>query len=121
MTRRLRTGYTLPGTLRLIRYPSVLATVVAAVLVAAAVHDVLRGWAGFGAASLVVGAGGFLAGVAVERVRDREAARRWTDPRPPWEAVTDQVGESRLDRNVKRFFVELHRAADPTHVPEASY
>ena len=37
------------------------------------------------------------------------------------EAVTDQVGESRLDRNVKRFFVELHRAADPTHVPEASY
>ena len=37
------------------------------------------------------------------------------------EAVTDQVGESRLDRNVKRFFVELHRTADPTHVPEASY
>ena len=37
------------------------------------------------------------------------------------EAVTDQTGESRLDRNVKRFFVELHRAADPTHVPEASY
>ena len=35
--------------------------------------------------------------------------------------VTDQVGESRLDRNVKRFFVELHRTADPTHVPEASY
>lgn len=37
------------------------------------------------------------------------------------EATTDQVGESRLDRNVKRFFVDLHRVADPTHVPEASY
>jgi hypothetical protein len=34
---------------------------------------------------------------------------------------TDQMGESRLDRNVKRFFVELHRAEDPTHVLEASY
>jgi hypothetical protein len=34
---------------------------------------------------------------------------------------SDQMGESRLDRNVKRFFVELHRAADPTHAPQASY
>jgi hypothetical protein len=31
------------------------------------------------------------------------------------------MGESRMDRNVKRFFVALHRAADPTHVLEASY
>ena len=37
------------------------------------------------------------------------------------EVETDQIGESRLDKNVKRFFVELHRQADPAHVPEASY
>src|SRR4029434_8442652 len=29
------------------------------------------------------------------------------------EVHTDQIGESRLDRNVKRFFVTLHRQADP--------
>jgi hypothetical protein len=34
---------------------------------------------------------------------------------------TDQVGESRLDRNVKRFFVSIHRSADPTHRLTASY
>jgi hypothetical protein len=28
------------------------------------------------------------------------------------EAHTDQVGESRLDRNVKRFFVEVHKQVD---------
>jgi hypothetical protein len=37
------------------------------------------------------------------------------------EATTDQIGESRLDRNVKKFFVELHRADDPAHALEASY
>ena len=37
------------------------------------------------------------------------------------EAETDQMGESRIDRNVKRFFVELHRAADPSHRLEAAY
>ena len=37
------------------------------------------------------------------------------------EVHTDQMGESRLDRNVKRFFVSLHRQADPTHRLEASY
>jgi hypothetical protein len=37
------------------------------------------------------------------------------------EVETDQMGESRLDRNVKRFFVELHRAEDPAHKLEASY
>jgi hypothetical protein len=31
------------------------------------------------------------------------------------------MGESRLDRNVKRFFVALHRADDPAHTLEASY
>jgi len=34
---------------------------------------------------------------------------------------TDQIGESRLDRNAKRFFVTLHRAEDPAHALEASY
>jgi hypothetical protein len=37
------------------------------------------------------------------------------------EVVTDQMGESRLDRNVKRFFVTLHRAEDPRHTLEAAY
>ena len=34
---------------------------------------------------------------------------------------TDQTGESRLDRNVKRFFVQVHRAADPAHALRAAY
>lgn len=37
------------------------------------------------------------------------------------EAVSDQVGESRLDKNVKKFFNRVHRAADPAHVPAAGY
>src|SRR5688572_21510283 len=37
------------------------------------------------------------------------------------EVQTDQMGESRLDRNVKRFFVMLHRAEDPRHTIEAAY
>jgi hypothetical protein len=37
------------------------------------------------------------------------------------EAATDQMGESRLDRNVKKFFVELHHADDPSHTLQASY
>ena len=37
------------------------------------------------------------------------------------EVETDQMGESRLDRNVKKFFVELHRQGDPAHKLEASY
>jgi hypothetical protein len=34
---------------------------------------------------------------------------------------TDQTGESRLDRNAKRFFVQVHRAADPAHALRAAY
>ncbi|MEJ7810482.1 MAG: hypothetical protein WKG32_08760 [Gemmatimonadaceae bacterium] len=34
---------------------------------------------------------------------------------------TDQMGESRLDRNVKRFFVQVHRAADSTYTLQAAY
>jgi hypothetical protein len=37
------------------------------------------------------------------------------------EVHTDQMGESRLDRNVKRFFVELHRRDDPGHALQAAY
>jgi hypothetical protein len=34
---------------------------------------------------------------------------------------TDQMGESRLDRNVKRFFVRLRHQDDPRHRLEAAY
>jgi hypothetical protein len=37
------------------------------------------------------------------------------------EAHTDQMGESRLDRNVKKFFVQLHKAAHPEHALDAAY
>ena len=37
------------------------------------------------------------------------------------EVHTDQVGESRLDKNVKKFFNLLHRTADPRHRIEAGY
>jgi len=37
------------------------------------------------------------------------------------EAQTDQIGESRLDKNVKKFFVDLHRLAEPRHALEAGY
>ena len=37
------------------------------------------------------------------------------------EVSTDQMGESRLDRNAKKFFVELHRKTNPSHRLEAAY
>lgn len=37
------------------------------------------------------------------------------------QADTDQMGESRLDRNVKRFFTSLHRTEDPAYVLSANY
>ena len=37
------------------------------------------------------------------------------------EVQTDQMGESRLDRNVKKFFVGLHQQDDHSHGPEAAY
>lgn len=37
------------------------------------------------------------------------------------EAFTDQVGESRIDKNVKKFFVSLHRQSDSRHRIEAGY
>lgn len=37
------------------------------------------------------------------------------------EIDTDQTGESRLDRNAKKYYVELHRAEDPEYQLTASY
>ena len=37
------------------------------------------------------------------------------------EVNTDQMGESRMDRNVKRFFVTLHRVEEPTHQLTSNY
>ena len=37
------------------------------------------------------------------------------------EVHTDQMGESRLDRNAKAFFVELHRTEHPHHTIQAAY
>ena len=37
------------------------------------------------------------------------------------EAHTDQMGESRLDRNVKKFFVRLHAQVDAAHTFAPSY
>jgi hypothetical protein len=37
------------------------------------------------------------------------------------EATTDQMGESRLDRNVKKFFVRVHRRTDPSHALDAAF
>lgn len=37
------------------------------------------------------------------------------------EVHTDQVGESRMDKNVKKYFNLLHRKAEPRHRIEAGY
>ena len=37
------------------------------------------------------------------------------------EVETDQMGESRIDRNVKKFFVQLHRQADARHALTAAF
>ena len=37
------------------------------------------------------------------------------------EVSTDQIGESRLDKNVKKFFVRLHKRADPAHALDAAF
>lgn len=37
------------------------------------------------------------------------------------QADTDQMGESRMDRNVKRFFNTLHRSEDPSHALTTNY
>jgi hypothetical protein len=37
------------------------------------------------------------------------------------EAESDQTGESRLDRNIKAFFVQVHTQVDPAHTFAPSY
>ncbi len=37
------------------------------------------------------------------------------------EVDTDQTGESRLDRNVKRYFVKVRKAEEPARTLEAAY
>ncbi len=37
------------------------------------------------------------------------------------EGNSDQMGESRIDRNVKKFFVQLHRQADARHEMTAAF
>jgi hypothetical protein len=37
------------------------------------------------------------------------------------EVETDQMGESRLDRNVKKYFVKVRRAEDPARDLEAAF
>lgn len=37
------------------------------------------------------------------------------------EAHSSAAGESRLDRNIKKFFVKLHRMADARHASTAAY
>jgi hypothetical protein len=37
------------------------------------------------------------------------------------EVVTDQVGESEIDRLAKRFLAVVHREAEPTHVLRGAY
>ena len=37
------------------------------------------------------------------------------------EAATTAQGESRLDRNVKKFFVRVHRQVDARHALDAAY
>jgi len=55
--------------------------------------------------------------LATMRLTVRPEGGHWTFV----EVATDQMGESRLDRNVKRFFVTLRQAADPGHALEAAY
>lgn len=86
-------------------------------------------------ADVLVQADAFFPGIGLAQVNAAARARTYSGPlgtlrlqvKPEGghytfvEAHTDQMGESRMDRNVKRFFVELHRTEDPSHGLEASY
>jgi hypothetical protein len=60
---------------------------------------------------------GFTGALGTVRIEARPEGGHYTFV----EAVTDQMGESRMDRNVKQFFVRLHRRTDPTHALDASF
>ena len=86
-------------------------------------------------AAVVALADEFFASLGLARIATSDRSRTYSGPlgsmalsaRPEGghytliEVETDQVGESRLDRNVKRFFVKVHRQADPGHALRASY
>lgn len=72
---------------------------------------------GFTAVSTAVRARTFTGALGTMKLQVRPEGGHYTFV----EVNTDQMGESRMDRNVKRFFVELHRADDPTHTLQASY
>ena len=55
--------------------------------------------------------------VATMRLTVKPEGGHWTFV----EVETDQIGESRLDRNVKRFFTTLKRVDDPRRSLEAAY
>ncbi|MCE2902369.1 MAG: hypothetical protein ACK6DP_00005 [Gemmatimonas sp.] len=76
----------------------------------------------FGALGLVLGAAdvrmrAFTGGLGTLRLAVKMEGGHYTVV----EVHTDQVGESRLDKNVKKYFNLLHRTADPRHVIEAGY
>lgn len=92
-------------------------------------------------ADVMVAADTFFAGLGLKAVASAERARTFQGvvgtPEVPArlkltarpegghytfvEVHTDQMGESRLDRNVKKFFVALKRQDDPRHTLEAAY
>ena len=86
-------------------------------------------------AEVMVAADAFFAELGFTSVNTTARSRSFTGPlgalklsaRPEGghytfvEVHTDQMGESRMDRNVKRFFVRLHRGEDPSHTLQASY
>ncbi|HEU5174392.1 MAG TPA: hypothetical protein VFT96_06540 [Gemmatimonadaceae bacterium] len=86
-------------------------------------------------ADVLVQADAFFPGISLQQTATAARARTYSGPLGTLrlvvkaegghytfvEAHTDQMGESRLDRNVKRFFVSLHRTEDPSHQLEASY
>jgi hypothetical protein len=93
MTSR-RTGYRTSDYLRLLRHPPVIATVVAVVVVQAVVRDRLHEPARLAVLLLTAVAGVIGVVAAFKGGQDRDARRRWTDPRPPWQAVRDHAVES---------------------------
>ena len=59
----------------------------------------------------------FSGALGVARLRVRAEGGHYTFV----EVHTDQMGESRMDRNVKKFFLTIHRTEDPAHAMDASY
>jgi hypothetical protein len=108
----LRTGYRMSDNLRLLRYPRVVATVVAVVVAQVIVHDRLHGAAGLAALLLTAVAGVIGVVAALKGGQDRDARRRWTDPLPPWQAVGDHAVRLLADAPAR---VEVEPPGDGRH------